>query len=56
MFIVTALKTGEMIECKTKAEAEALIRTYVSFVNARISMGIAKGKRDSKRNYTITEA
>lgn len=55
MYKVRLLRTGEVIEQPTRADAEMFIKLAVMFTNERIARGIEKGKRDSKKNYEIIE-
>ena len=56
MVKITLLRTGETVEYNTREEAEFFVKVAVMATNERIARGLEKGKRDSKRNYIITEA
>lgn len=56
MYKITLLRTGETVEYNTREEAEFFVKVAVMATNERIARGLETGKRDSKKNYIITEA
>lgn len=55
MYRVTLKRTNETMDFDTYFDAEMFVKLAVMVTNERINRGIAKGKRDSKRNYKIDE-